>query len=361
MFQGCSVSTFHTERDGQQVIKCLLHLTVDLGGTGCSGCSLRFSNPDTGSSVLVEGVLHWAYGGNTLYFYHDDLAQFETVFAYDDYINVSRADFGKPASENLALAYVFGVDAEYSTGDKNGLKYMNSNSRVRLGRGGSSRRDYTVWTINPMVRVHPGDTLAIRHYLITDQYEGLAVRADSWVQDVHQEQFGEGDRQGRQVLLFSADDTVFGATINSSACGRSNVVSRCAGSTTPQAGTRPLYAIRCGAQRYVGADLYHFAPIRANESDPIQSYVCRDAAAGTRPEIALLGWFNATDCLSLRNASFDSEYCLDRQEDGLPEMATKLGSIPVILVRSLRIAIDVFFEDAAHDCCWRSYLVYLAS
>jgi len=63
--------------------------------------------------------------------------------------------------------------------------------------------------------------------------------------------------------------------------------------------------------RYVGTDLYFFAPLRTSATQPIRSYVCRDQPAGVRPEITLLGWFAAGACNALQSAAYHVGYCDD--------------------------------------------------
>jgi len=267
----------------------------------------------TGARIAVLGVHHWAWAGVYLYIYPDGhtLSEVQAAFPNPSDVTVSQADYGRPPAQNRALSYVFGVNKERNEPGNNGLKYINLNAgpRMRYGTGGSLRRDYTVWTINPYVNIETGDTFAVRHYLITDQYEGVNARAADWVSEVEMVQRTEGKTTGRQVALYSEDNATFGAAINGSACTVAAAAAVCTGDTTPQAESKPLFAITCGSQRYVGHDLYYFAPSRASEAEPIRSYVCSDEPAGTRPNITLLGWFAVGGCAPLQAASYLEDYC----------------------------------------------------
>ncbi len=65
---GCSESTGHTAAWGKLTLKCSLLATVSLGTTGCSSCWLRLSTARN-TSVLLQGVLHYAFNGNTIFFW----------------------------------------------------------------------------------------------------------------------------------------------------------------------------------------------------------------------------------------------------------------------------------------------------
>ena len=313
VIQTCSEDAAKTTSFGTLTLRCRMASTVTVK-TGCSGCDLFFTNTATGAVIAVKGVHHWAWGGRDMYLFPTDstLSQVQAAFPNPSTVTVTRADYGKKAEENLALSYVFGVNAERFLSDNNGLKYINLNvgPRMRYGDASNIRRDYTVWTINPYVNIEQGDTFAVRHYLITDKYVGSDARAASWVPEVYMVQREAGQMPGRSVDLYSDGKSAFGATVNGSACGFTAATIVCTGRTTPQAVTQPpLYAIECGNQKYVGTDLYHFSPVRASEAEAIRSYVCRDQPAGVRPSITLLGWFPDGACASLRNASYQERYC----------------------------------------------------
>ena len=167
----------------------------------------------TGARIALKGVHHWAWGGRDIYFYPDGhtLSEVQTAFPNPSDVTVSQADYGRPPAQNRALSYVFGVNKESQEPGNNGLKYINlgAGPRMRYGTGGSLRRDYTVWTINPYVNIETGDTFAVRHYLITDQYEGVNARAADWVPEVDMVQRQQGEMTGRQVALYSEDNATF--------------------------------------------------------------------------------------------------------------------------------------------------------
>ena len=314
VFKGCSESADHTSSRGQLTIRCSLAATVDLGGAGCSGCTLDFTNAETGAIIPVKGVLHWSWQGASIYFFPDSsVSDVQAAFPNPSTVTVSRADRGKAPEENLALSYVMGVNAEQQVSGHNGLNYVSVNHgpRIRYGTGGSMRRDYLVWTMNPYVDIEQGDTYAVRHYMITDKYAGIGARASEWVSEVSQRQRAAGQLPGRSVTLYSADNATFGATVNGSTCAAADAVQVCSGSTTPQDSAQPpLFAITCGSQRYVGSDLYHFAPLRSSDSDAIRAYVCRDQDASVRPSIDLLGWFPDGACAALQDAAYQEAYCV---------------------------------------------------
>ena len=291
--QTCSESATHSTNLGMFTLRCRMTTTIVVK-TGCSGCNLFFTNANTGAVIKVLGVHHWAWSGRDLYFFPDSsAAEFSAAFPNPSAVTITRADYGKTPEENRALSYVFGQNAERLVSGNNGLKYINLNAgpRMRYGTGGSMRRDYTVWTINPYTRIEQGDTYAVRHYLVTDEYVGINARAADWVPEVQQVQREAGQMPGRAIHLYSADYTTFGATVNGSACGLSSAERVCTGQTTPQTTTQePLFAISCGRQAYVGTNLYYFAPERADDSEAIRSYACRNQPAGVRPDIKLLGF-----------------------------------------------------------------------
>jgi hypothetical protein len=252
---------------------------------------------------------------------------------------------------------VYGVDREYTTASKNGIKF-NAKTRVRFGSANiQPRRDYTVLEFNPRVNVEPGDTYIRRHYYITDQYQGMDGRAAELVSEVYQAQFEQGSYTAnnrthahtRTVSLYAgADASMFGSTINTTECANSSAALRCSGFTTPHTDTRPLFHIQCAQEAYVGADPYHFSPPRANTSMPIQAYVCRGENATLRPSVMLLGWFANGACAFVEKAVYHEHYCAAPNASQAPAPRT-LGVFKVRMSLSVPLQLQDFTEQKQVD------------
>jgi hypothetical protein len=102
-------------------------------------------------------VLHWAWNGTQLYFWPLASLSVDEVNAVlnpappygpnisaakDNVITVSRADFGRVPQDNLALAFVHGVDMEFASASKNGIKF-NGKTRVLYGTADADPRRTT--------------------------------------------------------------------------------------------------------------------------------------------------------------------------------------------------------------------------
>ena len=343
----CLLAEDHTETHGQETIRCELQQTVALN-EGCPVCSLYFTNAGSGKSILVKGVINWALNGTQLLFWPDtrvnNITDVNAVFSQGATIHVTRADSGRPTSENLAFALVHGLDREYGNPSKNGIKF-NGKTRIRFGvtTDSDNFRDYTKFSVNSRIKVEPGDTFVTRHYLIADEYVGLDARAAKWVNETYQAQFhGVESNQSnhtqlaaqflpvswpssncsyphmlncnksQSIRLYSQDGgRTFGAAAGDDGCGGpKDAMARCSGWSTAREGARPLFALQCGEQSYVGADPYHFAPMRPNDSMPVRAYLCRDMPVTARPNVTLLGWFQDGACVhDLLNATYDPHYC----------------------------------------------------
>lgn len=355
----CTVHASNTATYGKETICCVIAATVTIK-TGCPACKLWLVNENSSKRVLVSGVLHWAWAGSQFFFWPDtsvnDVSDVNSVFAEDDVITVIRADFGKPAHDNTALAFVYGVDQEYSTASKNGIKF-GAKTRFRFGSANVQPRcDYTVLEFNPRLNVEPGDTYIRRQYYITDNYQGLDRRAGEFVSEVYQAQFEQGSYSAnnrthahtRSVSLYAgADASKLGVTLNNSQCGNSSAALRCTGFTTPRTDTRPLFYIQCALQTYVGEDPYHFAPPRANTSMPIQAYVCRGENATLRPSVMLLGWFAPGACAFVANAVYSEHYCATPNVSQTP--ALSLGVFKIRMALSVPLQLKDFTEQKQAD------------
>ena len=161
--------------------------------------------------------------------------------------------------------------------------------------------------MNPYANVYKGGSLAVRHYMLVDLFVGINTRAAQWVPEVLQVGHAEGARVGRSIEVYAAPGaSVFGVSVSGSGCpgagGEAAIV--CTGGTTPQRHSVPLFAVACGDEQYVGANLYFFAPQRASSAVPIRAYACRDLPRKARPNVTLLGWFEENACAALTTSRF---------------------------------------------------------
>lgn len=147
-----------------------------------------------------------------------------------------------------------------------------------------------------------------QQYVIAGELPNNLASAPSWVDEVYEDVYHEGDMTGTEIHLYSNDENTFGGYVaGGSSCLQG--VSRCTGKSVPEFGLRPLFAITCGANKYVGSDRYHFAPPRANETETIRPYACDGELPSVRPTWKLLGFFPEGSCDFLIGASYDKDFC----------------------------------------------------
>jgi hypothetical protein len=299
-------SAAHTAAWGRYTVIVDIETTV-LHHVSCqSGCEFDATNP-RGESVALKGVMRWASSGTMWYMWPttDTEVEINAIFLDGDVITITRVDYGKPFAQNLAFSWVYGTNDEYEVqfnrqGDR---RWLKGKDRVRIGTAGTIYdRDYTVFTINVFMDVSPGNTFYYRQYVFPGRLPDAHEEARKWVPESVKGMRWEGDMPGSTVMLYSTDGTVFGAGIQD-ACAP-----MCNGSTTPQPNTLALYAITCGALKYVGHDPYYFAPNYTNVSKPIQPYICNDQIP-IRPTWQLLGYFVEGECDFIASALYRTDLC----------------------------------------------------
>ena len=164
-------------------------------------------------------------------------------------------------------------------------------------------------TSNVRLFVDPGETYVYQQYIITGKLDQMESVASTWVGEVFQERYALGEMDGTSIHLYSNNQNVFGAHVEGDSTNCLQGVSRCVGKSVPTYGMRPLFAVSCGNEHYVGSDRYHFSPSRTSETETIRSYACEGEAPGIRPKWKLLGFFEDGACNFLTNAIYDSSFC----------------------------------------------------
>lgn len=284
----CSNSAHHTKQ-GKLTLKLQLKRTATVAAG--TGDTFKLTNPK-GEGMVVNGVLHWAWAGTSLFFYPKNqdpasaTAECNRFFKNGDTMAIGMmAGSGKTKEDNLGLAFVHGSEEAGSfEGDVN-WQQTRKPSRVRMGSTGTTR-DYTVWTINSFITVPPGASYYYRQNIITDSFavesEGLESRASSWVSEPSQRFLGNmaavsSPTPGRALGIFdfagsqfsvAAGDTAISAPV----CGKAGSQLKCTGRSTPHGDAQPLFAINCGVQNYVGFDRYHFKQAEVEEEATKEGY-----------------------------------------------------------------------------------------
>lgn len=293
----CAESASHTSSWGRYTLKCTLEGTVNLGSEGWrEGDALEFSGGSRGDGKIdVAGVLHWSWAGNLLFIWPEGTAaDFNSKFATGDEIFVSWLQSSLAEEDNLALTFVHGTDADRPVD--------TTPARIRFGAAGSPTRDYTVWTVNVQQTVSPSHSYWNRQFIISGRYKDSHSEATAWVEETAQAtEAPTGASAGRGITLYSADGLTFAAALSDDAQPCSGTV-RCVGRTSPASGWPPLFAISCGVESYVGADLYALSP----SGLPRRPYQC---SSDGRPEWRLLGYFEAGACATLESAAYDETIC----------------------------------------------------
>lgn len=280
---------------------------------GClQQCYLWVENGRTGFKFLSHLVEHYAWQGDKFFMCTrlDDftVSDFNAMFQQDDEILISLANVGKPFEDNLALQIVHGT--------QDWIGENRPKTRARMGRGGDSERDYTVYTTNTRQRIDPGDTYVFTQMIATGRLAEMEDIGNEWVSEVYEDLFAETEMSGTDIHLYANDALEFGAYIDGDdACNQG--ISRCTGSSVPQVGKVPLFYMTCAEKKYVGSDKYFFSPSRDSDSDIIRSYICDGEDVSVKPTWKLLGYFEEGACDFLSEASYDELFC-DRQTPNDP-------------------------------------------
>ena len=299
---------------------------------GCRGCATTFTNGGaggTGASVDVAGVMFWNKG-DRLYLWPDtltDVAALNAAFPPGSTIVMSNTPVpSKPVEDNLALAFVYGRNAERSAvvagpPSRNYFSGASSAGKARVRHGGTSQayaggRDYTVFTINWFAPVKPGYTYYNRQYVIADRFSDMDSISRAWQGEASQGMYFPGDTlpNERTVYIYS-EGSLFGPSLNQT-CGRPLATVACTGKSTPHTGAVPKYAITCagGASKYFGTDPYALSPSRTAFSPSAQAalrpYLCDGQASSVRPVWTLLGFFLPSACSELEGGDFNSGFCI---------------------------------------------------
>lgn len=301
----CAESAGHTSTWGLYTVRCKIESTVNLHIDGCRSCGLRMTNSRTGNTVDGD-VLHWSFGSTDWYWWPKATAEdINADWLMGDEIIVTYADNGMPEEDNLALTVVFGHDSSTRA-----RRDFRTGQRYRLGTGGSTTRDYTVFTVNDFPNLSQGKTYYNRQYFVSGRFVEADATARSFASKTTQGMFpADHVNPGRTVSLYSEDGgdsfittlTEYNETEPLS-CG----TKRCSGWTTPRSNALPLYAVRCGDSSYVGPDQYVFSW----NGGAVRPYMCSfegraPVNATLRPALTLLGFFEQGACEFLQNATYD--------------------------------------------------------
>ena len=167
--------------------------------------------------------------------------------------------------------------------------------------------------MNTRVNINPGDTYIAQQYIVTGSLSDAETVAKTWVDQVYEDIYPIGELTiGMDIHLMSIPTVqkTFGAVVADSdlRCFDGRVV--CSGKSAPQYGLKPLFAIECGNNRYVGSDKYYFSPPQTKiRNAPIRSYVCMGESPHTRPRWKLLGFFEEGSCDALKHHSYNEDLC----------------------------------------------------
>jgi hypothetical protein len=300
-------SNFHSDQFQLHCMRLPVIATFATGAGCFTQCNLWLENPDTNAKVVSPAVIHWAWQGNNMYFCMErgsTDSQFNSKFSIGSRIQVSYANVGKPFENNKSLSVIHGREIQ--------LSESRPPSRVRYGVGGSSRRDYTVYTANKRQRIFSGSTHIFTQYLATGRLSEMEAIGNDWVGEVYEDLVDSTDftGSGTVIRLKLSDASTFGAEIDGvNNCIQGSLI--CEGRSLPEFNTVPLFYVTCGSSTYVGTNKYYFAPARNNVNEPIRSYLCEVGGIiqEIRPTWKLLGFFNDGACAGLQDSMYDMNFC----------------------------------------------------
>jgi hypothetical protein len=302
---GCQHMSSHSTTLGLYTIRCRITSNGVIVKTGTS-TGLRFTSSTTGDSVTAtNGVHHWAWNAQWIYFFPDvSAADVSAALPTGSVLTVTYyiTPSAKSAENNLALGHVFGTN--------NGRDVpMRANTRMRWG-GTSKNRDFQVYTINTFPTFTGGMTYYYRQYFMVDRFEDMRATGLKWAPEAHQALYEvDASPLGRSVELFEGSG-VFGAVVGMAVgdgCSATSTgaVSICRGSTTPKPTFQALYQVKCGSTYVLTNDPYYFAPNTLQR----RPYVC-DGQPTERPEYKLLGFFDASECVPVASdIHFEEDFC----------------------------------------------------
>ena len=266
-------SASHSKQFGVYVLAVPIQKThvIKSGLTGPK--NLEFYN-GKGGVIKFTGALHWAWAGNSAYIFLKEggsSKKFNAAFKKGDTLSVRMTPDWEHPEDNLALAFVYGKDKEYSSGQRfSGA--LRRGGRVRFGSAGNPQRDFEVFTINAFVMLQQGYTYTFQQYVVTgryvEQHKTVTPFVDATAQHVRLSGAANNGahKNRRGVSVVANGDGAFAAVLTASllpGCGE--VI--CTGDTSAQRKgsgnngiSRPFFAVTCGEKVYFGEDMYHFAP-----------------------------------------------------------------------------------------------------
>ena len=190
-----------------------------------------------------------------------------------------------------------------------------------------------------------GDTFSKRGFLFASELSAAKTTAETLVPQVIPDKIVDTRWIPRAVVIYKSG-TSFDAVAATSSQGTSTTCSstsatvECSGFTTPKAGYVPFFYITCGASSYLGSDPYHFTPgngnwfnfpgMSNNNTEYIRSYECEGQDQSVRPTWKLIGWFDASTCLSGSGSglSYDDNICVEQTTSMSAEPSLQPSSSP---------------------------------
>lgn len=146
----CHESKFHTKNRKKFTVSLNIEPTVEIKKGQQD--DLKFINRRTGMFVRTDGVLHWSWQGNRLFFHPSEgttCKEINDIFSKGDQIEVSlcfdvEEDLEGEKKDNLALTFVHGKDSESAAKSPKKNQWITLPSRLRFGKT-SPDRDFTVF------------------------------------------------------------------------------------------------------------------------------------------------------------------------------------------------------------------------
>lgn len=145
----CKNNDFNTQKRSKYTVTMDIKNTVEIKDAQYE--SVRFVNRRTNKSIRVDGILHWSWQGNKMFFFPssgETCQKINNIFKKDDVILVKHNfGHGKPfrkVNDNLALTFVHGQDEEYWNKNRKKNPWMYETSRLRFGKT-SQDRGFTVY------------------------------------------------------------------------------------------------------------------------------------------------------------------------------------------------------------------------
>lgn len=335
--QPCEPDKIQSLRYNSYHMMCRLTEGTPTWSEGCKACNLEFENLNTGETVTVVNIAHYAdpkdevSQGTHMYFgilegdvmggrkmldsnYVEDDAQtfvdlFLTRFKPGEVFKINWLE-GKADDQNNAIAYVHGVNTEISDGI-GGAQYWLGYARIEYGDANSFLRRFMVFNEVQLIKMDPGVTFGKNAFVIAGLgIDVVSEKAERVLPSTIEDYNLSGDLPYRRLDVIMKGNE-FGIAVDGEGC--SGPFS-CTGYTTPQIDvelgrTVPFFFITFCEETYFGEDIDRYAETDNGVKRVYPLCMPKGGTRKVRPTIKLMGFFPTSNCDSVEGKTYNQNFC----------------------------------------------------